>query len=207
MKPDEIESALKEAIHIPFEIERASIDRGHFPGQREADLEFNRIIAEVRQHHEAFEELTDDTTFEDLESGLDLLGQLMSESEILRENHIRHLQNPIRVCLDGLQRCGAVLFDCSRFASECGENSPISELPVGEIFTRQLTSDQLSPFNERINQLRHAVLHLSVPTESKSVNHAQIRASTIFPLYMHLMFNLDEILLDREFREGTPSPV
>lgn len=201
----EIEAALVDAIHIAADVRNSLIDCGYFPGQLEADAEFGRLLAKVQQKHKDFGEFNESTQIEDLESGLEDHSRLMDSSKVLREFNKRHLNNPIRICIDIIQRCSAIIFDSSRFAAVCHLSHSKIDFPYNDTYRRTLSSDQLQPYNERIDRLRCAMIHLSHPTDCEGLTLAYARSSVAFSLFTQMLFTLDEILLEDESKLKQPN--
>lgn len=201
----EIESALVDAIHIAADVRNSLIAYGYFPGQLEADAEFGRLLVKVQQKHEDFGDFNESTQIEDLEPGLEDLSRLMDSSMVLGEFNKRHLNNPMRICSDIIQRCSAIIFDSSRFAAECHLSYSKVEFPDIDTCRRTLSSDQLRPYNERVDRLRCAMIHLSHPTECEAMTLAYARSSVAFSLFTQMLFTLDEILLDDESKVIQPN--
>jgi hypothetical protein len=201
----EIESALVDAIHIAADVRNSLIACGYFPGQLEADAEFGLLLVKVQQKHENFGDINEGTQIDDLEPGLEDLSHHMDSSKILSEFNKQHLKNPIRICIDIIQRCSAIIFDSSRFAAVCHLSHSKIEFPDNDTYRRTLSSDQLRPYNERINRLRSAMIHLSHPTEYEGLTLAYARSSGAFSLLTHMLFTLDEILLDDESKLIQPN--
>lgn len=201
----EIEAALVDAIHIAADVRNSLIACGYFPGQLEADAEFGRLLAKVQQKHKDFGEFNESTQIEDIEPGLEDLSRLMHSSKILSEFNKQHLKSPVRVCIDIIQRCSAIIFDSARFAAECHLSYSKGEVLDNDTYRRTLSSDQLRPFNERINQLRCAMIHLSHPTDCEGLTLAYARSSVAFSLFTQMLFTLDEILLEDESKLKQPN--